>query len=243
MNAAHAYWASVVNVDFAAGLVLLGKTFVAIFVSNWHFSMSLRSYRCAKKMEEKTFNLLLLNSIAVNAIYLLSSAPLHMCGPAAPKPQTHRSPRLLLIKSPQPLRRCESRIKCKICLLDASFNCAVSPTPESQPLECMDGTDVSKLFIFLFVCLFVCRWWLNKCEYSHSDPKKIACIFGSWVCVRAGNMPEKNQKKKQNENQTSKNHSLNQTESMKRPMQKSWCTKIFQKNKTTIAILTFWKTS
>lgn len=25
----------------------------------------------------------------------------------------------------------------------------VKPTPESQPLECIDGTDVSKLFTFL----------------------------------------------------------------------------------------------
>lgn len=89
--------------------------------------------------------------------YLLSSPPLHTCTPVAVKPHMHRfvrlpltAPSVLTARPPPPPpampRRCDSRTTRITCL---SFISRVKPTPESHPLECSDGTDVSKLFKFL----------------------------------------------------------------------------------------------
>lgn len=82
--------------------------------------------------------------------YLLSSPPLHTWTPVAAKPHMQRFVRLPLIAPStvalRPPRRCDSRTTRITCL---SFISRVKPTPESQPLECNDGTDVSKLFRFL----------------------------------------------------------------------------------------------
>lgn len=63
----------------------------------------------------------------------------------------HRFVRLRSLTAPstvaaRPPRRCDSRTTRMTCL---SFISRVKPTPESQPLECNDGTDVSRLFKFL----------------------------------------------------------------------------------------------
>lgn len=92
-------------------------------------------------------------SNCIDSTYLLSSPALHTCPPVAAKPHLHRFVRLPLIapsppapRAPPPARLCDSRTTRMICL---SFMSLVKPTPESQPLECNDGTDVSRLFKFL----------------------------------------------------------------------------------------------
>lgn len=92
--------------------------------------------------------------------YLLSSPALHTCTPVAAKPHMQRFIRLLPSTLSPPVTpitlllvrilRCDSRVTRIICRVEPSFISRAKPTPESQPLECNDGTDVSK-FEFLSI--------------------------------------------------------------------------------------------
>lgn len=84
--------------------------------------------------------------------YLLSSPSLQTWIPVAVYPQTQLLFRLLFIRIfERPVLLGKSGINLITCLIEASFNWAVRPTPESHPLECIDGTDVSALFITLLL--------------------------------------------------------------------------------------------
>lgn len=118
--------------------------------------MSLRSYHYEQKLKKiKVIIIIVDNNSQTIFSYLLSSPSLQTWIPVAVYPQTQRLFRLSFIRIfERPALLGKSGINLITCLIEASFNWAVRPTPESQPLECIDGTDVSALFIILLSFFF-----------------------------------------------------------------------------------------
>lgn len=91
-----------------------------------------------------------------------------------------RLDRLLLVTLSPRGRRCDSRTIRITCFVP-SFASLVRPTPESHPLECSDGTEVSK-FKFLnenSTVFSIVRWncrivlAVNECKCDESGKMRI----------------------------------------------------------------------